>query len=170
MTDAREAARAEFERYDSDGDGMLTPEEVRQANQALGAGAATDPEVTAFIAAADQDRDGRISVEEYKKAFANGLLETPESFDEGYVPFLDALMAIADEDDDAGLELAALLDTLRSEANSERPIKVIGVALGPDADLGALQQIAEATAGSAYSAVDPADLRTVLFDALRQRS
>jgi hypothetical protein len=44
------------------------------------------------------------------------------------------------------------------------------VALGPDADLEALQQIAEVTQGAAYSAVDPSDLQTVLFDALRQRS
>jgi hypothetical protein len=73
------------------------------------------------------------------------------------------------EDDDAGLELDALLETLRSEADPERPVKVIGVALGPDADLDALEQIAETTEGAAYSAVDPADLQKVLFDALRQR-
>jgi hypothetical protein len=73
------------------------------------------------------------------------------------------------EDDESGLELDALLATLNSEANPERPVKVIGVALGPDADLEALERIAEATQGAAYSAVDPADLQTVLFDALRQR-
>jgi hypothetical protein len=73
------------------------------------------------------------------------------------------------EDDDAGLQLDRLLDTLREEADPDRPVKVIGVALGPDADLGALERIAEVTAGAAYSAVDPADLQTVLFDALRQR-
>ena len=73
------------------------------------------------------------------------------------------------EDDESSLQLDALLQTLRSEANPERPVKVIGVALGPDADLAALRQIADATAGAAYSAVDPADLQTVLFDALRQR-
>jgi hypothetical protein len=74
------------------------------------------------------------------------------------------------EDDDSGVQLDALLETLRSEANPERPIKVIGVALGPDADLAALERIAEVTGGAAYSAVDPADLQTVLFDALRQRN
>jgi hypothetical protein len=73
------------------------------------------------------------------------------------------------EDDDGGLRLDELLETLRDEADADRPIKVIGVALGPDADLGALERIAEATEGAAYSAVDPADLQTVLFDALRQR-
>jgi hypothetical protein len=73
------------------------------------------------------------------------------------------------EDDDAGIQLDQLLATLKSEANPERPIKVIGVALGPDADLAVLQRIAAETDGAAYSAVDPADLQTVLFDALRQR-
>jgi Ca-activated chloride channel family protein len=73
------------------------------------------------------------------------------------------------EDDAAGLTEEALLSTLTSEADPTRPIKVIGVALGPDADLSALERIAEATGGAAYSAVDPTDLQTVLFDALRQR-
>jgi hypothetical protein len=48
-------------------------------------------------------------------------------------------------------------------------VKVIGIALGPEADLSALERIAEATGGGAYSAVDEDDLQTVLFDALRQR-
>ena len=35
------------------------------------------------------------------------------------------------DDDDAGVELGPLLATLRSEADPDRPVKVIGVALGP---------------------------------------
>jgi hypothetical protein len=35
--------------------------------------------------------------------------------------------------------------------------------------MGALEQIAAATGGDAYSAVDENDLQTVLYDALRQR-
>ena len=73
------------------------------------------------------------------------------------------------EDDERGITREALLSTLTAEVDPTRPIKVIGVALGPDADLSALEQIAEATGGAAYAAVDPADLQTVLFDALRQR-
>ncbi len=73
------------------------------------------------------------------------------------------------EDDDAGITQEALVSTLKAEADPSRPIKVIGVALGPDADLSALESIAEATGGAAYSAVDPTDLQAVLFDALRQR-
>jgi hypothetical protein len=72
-------------------------------------------------------------------------------------------------EDSSGITLDVLLETLRAEADPQRPVKVIGVALGPDADIGALEQVAEATGGAAYSAVDPTDLQDVLFDALRQR-
>jgi hypothetical protein len=74
-----------------------------------------------------------------------------------------------DEDADT-IGLDALVRTLTGEADPSRPVKIIGIALGPDADLGALEQIATATGGDAYSAVDENDLQTVLFDALRRRS
>jgi VWA domain-containing protein len=73
-----------------------------------------------------------------------------------------------DEDEDT-IGLPALLQTLTAEVDPTRPVKVIGIALGPDADRDALQQIAAATGGAAYSAVDENDLQAVLFDALRQR-
>jgi hypothetical protein len=72
-------------------------------------------------------------------------------------------------EDSTGITLETLLQTLRAEADPQRPVKVIGVALGPDADIAALEQISQATGGAAYSAVDPTDLQDVLFDALRQR-
>ena len=75
-----------------------------------------------------------------------------------------------DDDDEAGVDLPALLDTLRSEADPDRPVKVIGIALGPDADLDALQQIGDTTGGAAYPCLDPEDLQGVLFDAIRRRS
>lgn len=74
------------------------------------------------------------------------------------------------DEDEQSIGLAGLLQTLAGEADATRPVKVIGIALGPDADLSALQQIATATGGAAYSAVDENDLQKVLFDALRQRS
>jgi hypothetical protein len=73
-----------------------------------------------------------------------------------------------DEDGDS-IGLGPLVETLRAEIDPGRPVKVIGIALGPDADLGSLQEIAAATGGAAYSAVDENDLQSVLFDALRQR-
>ncbi|MGY5882483.1 VWA domain-containing protein [Modestobacter lacusdianchii] len=74
------------------------------------------------------------------------------------------------DDDEAGIQLEQLLSTLRAEADPARPVKVIGIALGPDADLGALEQIGEATGGAAYQALDPEDLQGVLFDAIRRRN
>lgn len=73
-------------------------------------------------------------------------------------------------DEDAGsIGLANLAITLAKEADKTRPVKVIAIGLGPDADLAALRTIAKATGGAAYSALDPKDLQSVLFDALRQR-
>jgi hypothetical protein len=72
-------------------------------------------------------------------------------------------------EDGSGIGIGELLQALADEADPQRPVKVIGVALGPDADITALQQIGDATGGAAYSAVDPTDLQDVLFDALRQR-
>jgi EF-hand domain pair len=103
-----------FRAYDADGDGFIGREDFTQAGErttkAFGL-TDDDPKVVRFHhrlvglweQLSDQERHGRISFDEYKKAFANGLLETPESFDEGYVPFLDAALAIADEDGDGKL-------------------------------------------------------------------
>jgi Ca-activated chloride channel family protein len=85
---------------------------------------------------------------------------------------VDSVLLVTDgaDDDDAGaIHLDALVSALKSEADPAKPVKVIAVALGPDADIDALRQIASATGGAAYSAVDPKDLQRVLFDALRQR-
>ena len=74
------------------------------------------------------------------------------------------------DEDTGSIGLPNLVITLRAELDPRRPVKVIGIGIGPDADLGALKQIADATGGSAYPAVNPADLQSVLFDALRRRN
>jgi hypothetical protein len=58
----------------------------------------------------------------------------------------------------------------RKPTPAGRPVKVIAIGPGPDADLAALEQVGAATGGAAHSAVDEQDLQTVLVDALRQRS
>jgi Ca2+-binding EF-hand superfamily protein len=57
-----------------------------------------------LVSMADSDRDGTITLDEYKKAFTNGLLETEASFEQGYRPFLDAVMAVADTDGNGMLD------------------------------------------------------------------
>jgi Ca-activated chloride channel family protein len=92
-----------------------------------------------------------------------------DAYDPGSVNSV-VLITDGENDDDTGIQLDALLETLRSEADASKPVKVVGIALGPDADLDALQQIADATGGAAYQALDPEDLQGVLFDAIRRRS
>lgn len=113
---ARKLARR-FRAYDSDGDGFIGREDFTQAGvrtaKAFGL-ADDDPKAVRLQATLigmwdrlcsviDPGHLGRLSLGDYQKAFANGLLETPESFDAGYVPYLDAAMAIADEDGDGKL-------------------------------------------------------------------
>jgi Ca-activated chloride channel homolog len=85
---------------------------------------------------------------------------------------VNSVVIVTDGKDEDGQSIGreAFLETLRAETDPARPVKVIGIALGPDADLGALQQMVDVTGGGAYSAEDPNDLQTVLFDALRRRN
>ncbi|EYF03836.1 EF-hand domain-containing protein [Chondromyces apiculatus] len=55
---------------------------------------------------ADSDADDRISLAEYKAAFAAGMLETPESFSASYVPYINAVIDIADVDGDGKLTVS----------------------------------------------------------------
>ncbi|MEU6728517.1 EF-hand domain-containing protein [Nonomuraea wenchangensis] len=75
MGSAREAAEAEFRRFDTDGDGLLTADEIRSANEALGGQGATESEIEAFIGSADRDGDGRIGLEEFVGLVGHGRHE-----------------------------------------------------------------------------------------------
>ncbi|MDI1450549.1 hypothetical protein [Polyangium sp. 6x1] len=55
---------------------------------------------------ADFDADDRISLAEYKAAFAAGMLETPETFDQSYVPYINAVMDVVDLDRDGRLTVS----------------------------------------------------------------
>ncbi|MGW1277883.1 EF-hand domain-containing protein [Streptomyces tsukubensis] len=106
-----------FLTYDTDRDGFIEREDFETAVRRLGVAfgreeGAADLERLRGLAVglwehlvrvADTDGDGRIDEGEYRAAFAAGLLVTPESFDAGYIPFLDALMDVVDGDGDGRL-------------------------------------------------------------------
>jgi Ca-activated chloride channel family protein len=71
-----------------------------------------------------------------------------------------------------GLSLNGLLQRLRADTAAEphRPVRIVGIGIGPDADLAALQAMAAATGGAAYRAQTPAELEQILYDALSHRS
>ncbi len=58
-----------------------------------------------LVCASDADGDGRISREEYKKAFTLHMLEDQTELAEKYRPFIDALMDVADADGDGRIDL-----------------------------------------------------------------
>ena len=72
-------------------------------------------------------------------------------------------------DDPHSLSLAQLVDTLQRERDPARPVSVIAVGMGPDADAHALAKIAAATRGHSYVARDPADIGHVFLDAMLSR-
>ncbi|HUQ54263.1 EF-hand domain-containing protein [Lentzea sp.] len=103
-----------FATYDSDQDGYVERADFDLASHRLtSAFGLRDDDLQAkrfheqllsvwdhLAAMTDVNDDGRISLSEYKTAFANGVLGRPEAFDDIYVPYLDALMAVADHDGD----------------------------------------------------------------------
>lgn len=72
-------------------------------------------------------------------------------------------------EDDEGLDLPGLLAELELLRDPAKPVAVIAIGYGPDTDQAALEQIAAATDGAAYQALEPTDIGTVLIDAVTQR-
>ncbi|MDX3660649.1 EF-hand domain-containing protein [Streptomyces sp. ID05-26A] len=106
-----------FETYDSDQDGYVERSDFDLASARLTtAFGLNDDDLGAkrfheqllsvwghLAAMTDTNDDERISMSEYKSAFVRGLLGRPEAFDDVYVPYLDALLAVADHDGDGRL-------------------------------------------------------------------
>lgn len=72
-------------------------------------------------------------------------------------------------DDISSIDMADLVATFKKEADPARPVPMIMVGLGQEADMDALRQISDATGGKAYQALQPADIQGVLLDAISQR-
>ena len=81
---------------------------------------------------------------------------------------LNVVMLLTDgnNDDPAGISREDLLRRLAAESDPARPVRVIGVAVGPDANPTPLQEIAHATGGRSFVVNDPGRIDKVLFAAL----
>lgn len=108
---------------------------------------------------------------------ATGLYDTTlaavQRVRESYDPEkVNSVLLITDgrNEDDNGIDLETLLAELAKIDDPTKPVPVIMIGFGPDTDLAAMQRIAQATKGAAYSASRPEDLGTVLVDALSQRT
>ena len=108
---------------------------------------------------------------------ATGLYDTTlaavQRVRESYDPEkVNSVLLITDgrNEDENGIDLDTLLAELAKMDDPTKPVPVIMIGFGPDTDLAAMQRIAQATKGAAYSASRPEDLGTVLVDALSQRT
>ncbi len=70
----------------------------------------------------------------------------------------NAVLLITDGSNElpGGLSLGDLIGKLTKEEKADQPVQVISIAVGPEADAGALQQISNATGGRTFVAKDPA--------------
>jgi hypothetical protein len=69
-------------------------------------------------------------------------------------------------EDPKGISRADLLAELAKLQDPRRPIPLIGVGVGPDADRAELDELTKATGGQAFVAPDPAKITDVFFGAL----
>jgi len=81
---------------------------------------------------------------------------------------LNAVMVITDgrNEDPGSVGLTGLLADLRREFDGIKPVRIITVAYGADADLGVLRRIADVTGGASYQAPTASDVAPLLAKAL----
>lgn len=100
------------------------------------------------------------------------MLAAYEEVQKGWDPKrTNALVLLTDgrNEDEKGLTLPQLIDTLTKLRDPAKPISVALVGIGPDADGKVLRQIAAAVGGRPYYASDPAVIQSVFIDALLSR-
>jgi Mg-chelatase subunit ChlD len=79
------------------------------------------------------------------------------------------LMTDGENEDPGSIPLEQLVRRLRELRDPQRPVRIVGIAISSDADLGALQQMAAATGGQAYLAAEPTDILGVFARAVLSR-
>ena len=72
-------------------------------------------------------------------------------------------------DDPGSPTLAQAVQALRSLQDPARPVRIIALGMGPEANADELSALAGATGGAAYVARNPGDLKSVFIDALQSR-
>ncbi len=84
---------------------------------------------------------------------------------------VNAVVILSDGGDSENAQsVDQVVATLKAEATPDRPVPVITIAFGPDADRAALTAISTATGGAAYRATSPDQIHAVFLDAVGQRA
>jgi len=72
-------------------------------------------------------------------------------------------------DDPGSPTLAQTVRTLQGLQDPSRPVRIIALGMGPEANADELRALAQATGGQSYVARNPGDLKSVFIDALQSR-
>ncbi|WP_419665713.1 substrate-binding and VWA domain-containing protein [Streptomyces sp. 2-1] len=80
----------------------------------------------------------------------------------------NALVLLTDgvNEDPGSVSRSALVTQLRKLTDADRPVPLIAIAVGPEADKKELDEIAEATGGSAHLVTDPSQIHSVILKAV----
>jgi Ca-activated chloride channel family protein len=100
----------------------------------------------------------------YDTAYA-AYLESQEHWELGRINIV-VLMTDGKNEDDVGLNRAQLISRLKSAVRPDRPVQIVTIAYGADADVGSLQEISRATGGRTFVSRNPADVEKVFIAAL----
>lgn len=65
-----------------------------------------------------------------------------------------------------GISRSGLITELKELVDPERPVPVIAIAVGPDADRDEVAEIARVTGGDGYEVSDPAEIQAVILQAI----
>ena len=68
--------------------------------------------------------------------------------------------------DPNGIDLPTLTSRLKAAYNPQRPVRIVTIGIGSQADAGALQAISNATHGQSYIVLNPVDIKSVLLQAI----
>ena len=96
-------------------------------------------------------------------------LHMQEDWQEGFVSSIVLLTDGVNDDSTGGLSEDELIAELEDVADPERPVRLILIGMGPDVDSSALERVAQAAGGVAYTAEDPRDIGQVFVQAIAAR-
>ncbi|MEU4031900.1 substrate-binding and VWA domain-containing protein [Streptomyces anulatus] len=104
---------------------------------------------------------------------ATGLYDTTlASYKEARSTFVkgkfNALVILTDgsNQDERSISRSGLIAELKALRDPERPVPVIAIAVGPDADRDEVAEIARVTGGDGYEVSDPAEIQAVILQAI----
>lgn len=96
-------------------------------------------------------------------------LHMQDDWQEGFVSSIVLLTDGVNDDSTGGLSEDELIAELEDVADPQRPVRLILIGMGPDVDSSALERVAKAAGGVAYTAEDPRDIGQVFVQAIAAR-